>query len=305
MQARTSPSDVRHSLDQTAILMLLLICAAWGFNQIAVKAANQGVSPIFQAAIRSIGSTVLVLVWSWLRGVRLWTRDGTLRHGIAVGLVFTVDFVLIYWGLALTTASRGVVFLYTTPFVVAIGAHFFTPDDRLTRAKALGLLAAFAGLVIAFADGLSLPSRRELLGDLLCLASAVFWGATTVLIKASPLVRTSPEKTLLYQIGISALLLPAISLLLGEPGLYRPTPVVLAALAYQIVVISTISYITWFWLITKYPASRLAAFSFLTPVFGVMFGGFLLNERVGPALIASVSLIALGIYLVNRPTPRA
>jgi drug/metabolite transporter (DMT)-like permease len=292
----------RQGLDRAAALTLLLVCAIWGLNQVAVKVANAGISPVAQVALRSVGSTILVLAWSRARGVRLATRDGTLGYGVAAGLLFAAEFLLIYWGLTLTTASRGVVFVYTAPFVVAIGAHLFVPGDRLTRPKLAGLLAAFGGLVIAFADGLRLPSHRELLGDLLCLAAAILWGATTVLIKASPLVRIRAEKTLLYQLGISALVLPPVSLLLGEPGVFGPTPLVLSALAYQTVVVAFASYVTWFWLITKYPASSLAAFSFLTPVFGVIFGALLLREPVGPALIAAVTLLAVGIYLVNRPS---
>jgi drug/metabolite transporter (DMT)-like permease len=291
----------RQGLDRAAALILLLVCATWGLNQVAVKVTNAGISPVLQAGLRSVGSAVLVLIWSRLRGVPLAARDGTLGYGVAAGLLFTVEFVLIYWGLALTTASRGVIFIYTAPFVVAVGAHLFVPGDRLTRLKLVGLLAAFGGLVIAFAEGLRLPSHRELLGDLLCLAAAVLWGATTVLIKASPLAETRAEKTLLYQLGVSALTLPVASLLLGEPGIFRPTPLVLSAFAYQTVVVAFASYVTWFWLITKHPASSLAAFSFLTPVFGVMFGGLLLGEPITPALAASVALLAAGIYLVNRP----
>lgn len=289
------------ALDRAASVALLVICATWGLNQVAVKLANAGIAPASQAAIRSIASAALVLVWARLRGVPLLARDGTLGYGLAVGALFAVEFLLLYIGLSFTTASRGVVFLYTAPFVVAIGAHLFVPGDRLTPAKAVGLVAAFGGLVLAFWDGLRLPSRRELGGDLLCLAAAVLWGATTVMVKASPLARAPAEKTLLYQLGVSALVLPLAAALLDEPWVFRPTPLVLAALAYQIVVVASASYVAWFWLVTRYPASRLAAFSFLTPVFGVLFGWVLLGEPVGPALVGSVGMLAAGIYLVNRP----
>ncbi|MBX6369682.1 MAG: DMT family transporter [Rhodospirillales bacterium] len=291
----------RERLDAGAAATMVLLCALWGFNQIAVKVANTGISPVLQGGLRSIGATLLVLLWARARGVRFGGRDETLVPGVAAGLLFAVEFALLYWGLAFTTASRGVVFLYTTPFIVAIGAHFFVPGDRLTRTKALGLAAAFAGLALAFADSLRLPSQRELLGDLLCLGAAVLWGATTVLIKASPLVRAPPEKTLLYQLGVSALAMPIGSALIGEPGIVAPTGAVLAALAYQTVIVAFASYVAWFWLVAHYPASRLAAFSFLAPVFGVFFGATLLGEAVGPPLLLAVALIAAGIWLVNRP----
>jgi drug/metabolite transporter (DMT)-like permease len=280
---------------------MVLLCAVWGLNQVAIKVAVGGISPIFQAGLRSIGAGILVLAWVWLRGIPLGARDGTLVAGVAAGLLFAIEFVLIYVGFTYTTASRGVLFLYTTPFVVALGAHVFIPADRLTRRKTIGLLAAFCGLLVAFADGMRLPSWRELIGDSLCLGGAVLWGATIVLVKASPLARVSAEKTLLYQLGISALVLPPAALLVGEPGIFHPTPLVLAALAYQIAIVASASYVAFLWLMTRYPASHLSAFSFLTPVLGVAFGALLLGEPLTPALAVAVTLIAAGIYLVNRP----
>ena len=265
--------------------------------------ANAGISPALQAGLRSIGSAILLVFWARSRRVPLIVRDRTLGPGIAAGLLFAAEFLLIYWGLTLTTASRGVIFLYTAPFTMAIGAHFFVPGDRLTRMKSLGLVVAFAGVTVAFADGLSLPSRDQLLGDLLCFAAAIAWGATTIVVKASRLQRTSPERVLFYQLGVSAAVLPVVSLATGETGFHSASPLILAAFAYQIAIVAFASYAAWFWLVARYPASRLAAFTFLTPVFGVALGGLLLGEPIGPGLLAAVALIAAGIYLVNRPAP--
>jgi len=294
--------EVRPDLDTAAAVLLTLLCASWGLNQVAVKVAGAGISPAMQAGLRSIGSTVLLVAWARWRCVPLLTRDGTLLPGLAAGLLFAAEFLLIYWGLTFTTASRGVIFLYTAPFVMAIGAHFFVPGDRLTRVRSLGLLVAFAGIVVAFADALRLPTRVELLGDMLCLAAAFAWGATTVLIKVSRLRHVSAERTLLYQLATSAVVLPVVALATGEPGVHDATPAVIGAFAYQIVVVAFVSYAAWFWLVARYPASRLAAFTFLTPVFGVAFGGLLLSEPIGPALLLALVLMATGIYLVNRPS---
>jgi drug/metabolite transporter (DMT)-like permease len=297
----TSLAAAPAGLDRAAAATMVVLCACWGFNQVAMKVANSGISPILQGGLRSIGAALLVLLWSRFRGVRLGARDGTLGWGVAVALLFALEFVLLYWGLALTNASRGVIFLYTAPFFVAVGAHCFVPGDRLTRPKVLGLLAAFAGIALAFGHSLALPARGEILGDLMCFGAAALWAATIILIKISPLMRVPAEKTLLYQLGISALVLPLGSALVGEPGIVAPTPLVLAALAYQTIVVAFASYVAWFWLMTRYPASRLSAFSFLTPMFGVAFGGILLGEPVGPPLLGAVALIAAGIWLVNRP----
>ena len=122
-------------LDVRAVLVLIACCACWGVNQAAIKIANAGISPTLQVGLRSIFAGVLVFAWAQLRGVRLFERDGTLWPGLLAGLMFSVEFMVLYIGLDLTTASRGVVLLYLSPFVVAVGAHYLIPGDRLTLAQ--------------------------------------------------------------------------------------------------------------------------------------------------------------------------
>ena len=280
--------------------VLTLLCAVWGLTQVSIKVANSGISPVLQAGLRSAGSALLLWGWSALTGVPLFRRDGSLGYGLLIAALFAGEFVFLYWGLTYTTAARGILFVYLSPFVVALGAHFFVPGDRLRRLKVVGLLCAFAGIALAFADGLRLPTRRELVGDVMELVAAVLWGATTVVIKASRHGRLSPNKTLFYQLAGSAVMLLALSAIVREPGVTNATPLVIGSLLYQIVVVAFASYLTWFWLLSRYPASALAAFSFLTPLFGMMAGGLLLGERISGALAAAMLLVALGIFLVNR-----
>jgi drug/metabolite transporter (DMT)-like permease len=254
-----------------------------------------------QAALRSAGSALLLWAWSAGRGVPLFQRDGSLRHGTVVAALFAAEFVMIYEGLALTTAARAVLFVYTAPFVVALGAHFFVPGERLRPMMVAGLVSAFAGVALAFAEALRLPSRSELLGDALMLGGAVCWGATTVVVKANRRVHISPNKTLFYQLAGSALILLVLSRAVGEPGVTAPSGVAVGALGFQIAIVAFASYLAWFWLLAHYPASELSVFSFLTPLFGMTASALVLGERIGPALAIAMALVALGIYLVNRP----
>jgi drug/metabolite transporter (DMT)-like permease len=253
--------------------------------------------------LRSLGATVLVWAWSSLRGVRLFTRDGSLLPGLLAGLMFAAEFALIYEGLEFTTASRAVLFLYTSPFIVAVGVHLLVPGEKLSSPQILGLVGAFAGVAIAFAGGLALPTNQQLLGDAMELGGAVMWGATTVLVRASRLAHIAPHKTLLYQLAVSAVVLPPLSWALGEPGVFAPTTPVLIAFTIQMVGVASISYLTWFWLIAHYPAGRLSSFTFLTPLFGVIAGAVILSERISSDLVLALALVGIGIYLVNRPVP--
>ena len=283
--------------------ILVVICASWGLQQVAIKVAGQGVSPILQASMRSVGATILLWIWMVVHRQPILEKDGTLWWGIAAGLLFTAEFILIFWGLEFTIASRAVIFINISPFVVALGAQLFIPGERLRMIQVLGLCCAFSGIVVAFSESASYATYRILIGDGMMAAAAVFWGATTVLIKAGPLARIRPGKTLLYQLAVSAVVLPLAALVKGEPGIVRMTPVIAASLAYQTVWVAFITFLAWFWLVRNYPASRLVSFNFLTPIFGVIAGGVILNEPISSRLLLTLVLVGTGIYLVNRPVP--
>lgn len=295
-------TNKKQILDFTAIALLVILCSSWALQQVAIKIANPGVSPILQSGIRSVGATILVWIWMAVRREPVLERDGTLWWGISAGLLFSAEFVLIYRGLEFTNASRAVIFLYMSPFIVALGAQLFIPGEHLRLIQVIGLCCAFIGIVVAFRESLSFPTYQLLIGDSMLAGAAVLWGATTVLIKASPLTKIKPGKTLLYQLAVSAVVLPIGSLALKEPGIILITPLIATSLAYQAIWVAAITYLAWFWLIRHYPASRLASFTFLTPLLGVLAGGLLLNETITNSLLLALALVGTGIYLVNRPT---
>src|SRR6185503_1457230 len=231
------------------------------------------------------------------RGISLIRRDGTAAYGMTIATLFAIEFVCIYWGFMFTTVTRGILFVYAAPFFVALGAHWLFPSERLSGTKLAGLVAAFTGL--ALADGLRLPTYREVLGDVLELAGAALWAATTLVIKARGQT-TTPHRTLFYQLAGSAIILAALALASGEAGVTRPTGPVVAAVLYQIIAVAFASYLAWFWLLTRYPASHLHAYTFWTPLFGLAAGWLLLGEPVTPALLLAMACVAVGIYLVNR-----
>lgn len=292
-------------LDLFAMTVLLLLCACWGLQQVAIKVASEVVPPFLQAGLRSLGATLLILLWMGLRGIPLWQRDGSGGWGLLTGLLFAGEFLLVYWGLEYTHASRAVIFLYFTPFVVAVGCHFFVAGEQLRWGQVFGLLCSFSGILLAFGESFGLPSNRMLIGDGMLLLAALFWGATTVVIKASVLHTLSPSKVLLYQLAVSAVLLLGAALASGERLTGELTPLVIGSLLFQTVWIAFVTYLIWFWLIRHYPAGRLSSFTFLTPIYGVLAGHLLLDEPLTGLLLGALLLVGSGIYLVNRPERRS
>lgn len=303
-RARVEPggdSDRKDHLDGLAVALLLSCCALWGVNQVATKVALAEIPPLTQAAARSAGAALLLWAWSVWRGIPLWQRDGTLAGGLLAGLLFALEFGCMFVGLQYTTASRMVVFLYLAPFVVALGMPLISRRERLDRWQALGLVLAFGGVVGAFAEGLrSGAGSLQWWGDALGVTAATLWGLTTLVMRASRLGQAAPEKTLLYQLAVSGLALALAAVVSGEP---RPQGVSLlswTALGFQTVVVTFASYLVWFWLVRHYPATRVSAFTLLTPVFGLLAGVLLLHDPVTLRLMLALVAVSCGIALVNR-----
>jgi drug/metabolite transporter (DMT)-like permease len=288
-------------LDALAISLIVGLCLAWGFNQVAIKIAIHEIPPFTQSTMRSIIAALCVAAWAKIRGIPLFERDGTLLPGIAAGFLFALEFLLLFPGLLWTTATRAVVFLYLAPFFVVLGSRWFLPGDRFGPAQWVGLVMSFVGMVIAF--GLPTPAAdpRQMFGDLLVVGGAAAWGATTLVIKASALSRVSSEKTMLYQLVVSVPLLATAAFIFGEKIHAAPSPLAIGALLYQAVLVVSVTYVVWFALIVRYSASRLSVFTFLTPLFGVAAGYFVLHEPLTPAFALAVVFVTLGLVLVNRP----
>lgn len=280
--------------------ILLICCASWGLQQITVKWIIADISPVMQAALRSIGAFFLIAFWIKVRRKPIFEKDGTLWWGIAAGLLFGGEFMMIYWGLEFTNASRAVVFLYVAPFIVAVGSQFLFPNEKLNKLQFIGLICSFLGLIVAFGESLMLPSEEMLIGDMMLIAAAVMWAATTLLIKKGPLAKISPNKTLLYQLAVSSFMLLGVSKLLDEPGIIQVTDLTIYSMVYQTVWVAAMTYAAWFWMVKHYPAAKLSSFSFLTPMFGVFAGVLLLDEPLTPSLMVAMCLVAAGIYLVNK-----
>lgn len=299
----------RDHVDGMAAMLLLMLCVLWGAQQVAIKLAlAAGMPPLLQGGIRSAGAALLVVAWQARGGMaslRALRPNGSLKAGLLLGLLFGGEFLLIYPGMALTTAARGVLFLYTTPLFVALGAHVLVPGERLSLRQGLGLLCAFGGIGVAVADGLGAHASAHgasIAGDALVLLGAMLWAATTLTIRLSPsLGRSSAALVLLYQLGGSAPLLLVASLVMGEtlgPGALGVVP--MGAVFYQTVIVAFASYLVWFWLVGHYPAGRISAFTFLTPIFGMAAAALVLKEPVSFSLAAALGLVVVGLWLVNR-----
>jgi len=293
----------RQALDARASSLMLLLCLLWGLQQVVLKATAHEIAPIMQIGLRSGVAALLLGLWMWWRHERMSITDGTLRAGLTVGALFALEFMLVGEGLRHTSASHAVVFLYTAPIFVALGLHLKLPAERLNGLQWAGIGLAFAGIVLTFFGRSQSVTRAMdptmmLWGDALALLAGMAWAATTVVVRCSALARAPASQTLMYQLVGAFMLLMLAATALGQTHIHF-TPLVWGSLVFQSVVVSFASFLAWFWLLRHYLASRLGVFSFLTPLFGMGFGVWLLGEPLEPRFVLGAVLVLAGVLLVS------
>jgi drug/metabolite transporter (DMT)-like permease len=294
-----STPESKDYLDLKAMIVILILTLLWGFNFSTIKYVNQGISPVFASTLRSVIASICGVIYCVRKKEKLFHTDIRLFHGFIVGLLFGLEFACLYFGMLYTDAARSVLFVYLSPFVVALGAHFFLKGDRLTFLKIVGLILAFTGIFIVFGGRPRTAKATILIGDLLEITAAILWGATTLYIKRFMADKVHPIHTFLYQLFFSIPILFIVSLILEPQWIYRIEVSIAAFLLYQSFIVAFISYFIWFKLIHEYSVSRLSAFTFFTPIFGVLFGILFLNEELTVSLMMGLPMVSLGIFFVN------
>ena len=288
-------------LDLFAASLTGALCVVWGFNQVVAKLALPDVGPITQTGARSAIGAVCVIVFALINKRRLFELDGTEAAGVLAGVLFTAEFIALYESLRFTTAARATVFIYAAPFFVAFGAAFLLKDERLRPIQWAGLGLAFLGVVCAL---IGRAPGGGLIGDALALLAAALWGATTLVIKATPLKRADPLKVLLYQIGVAALIAPLAAFAFGERAPLHLSGVAIASLLWQGVAVVGLSYALWFWVLTRYVVAQLSAFTFISPLVGVFAGWLVFGETITSGFALAIGLVLAGLALVNWPQRR-
>ena len=282
----------------TALVMFSLLM---GLNHVLIKLVNAGFSPAFQAGLRSICAFGPVLIFALIARRKLSITDGTLASGIVVGLLFSGEFLLLFNGLEFTSVNRASVLFYTMPIWVAAAAHFLIPGERLTTRRTIGLAIAIGGVALALLDRAPRAGPDAWIGDLMCLIGAGMWATLAMCLRVTRLRQADPEMQLLYQLGISAVVMTSLSPLFG-PMIREVTPMILGIFTFQVLAVVCVGFLSWFWILRIYPASDMAAFSFLAPVFGVIFSWLILGEEISVAIWTALALVSLGIALVSwRP----
>jgi drug/metabolite transporter (DMT)-like permease len=285
-------------IDTKGFLVILVLTILWGLNYSAIKLSNTGLSPVFTTFLRSVIASSCGILYCVMIKQKLFHRGILLFHGVVIGIFFGLEFVCLYFGLLYTDSARAIIFMYLAPFVVAAGAHVFL-KEKLNVIKTLGLMLAFLGVYFVFRGKPSTYNKMMLFGDLLTIMGAILWGATTLYIKKFLAEKVHPINTFLYQLVFSIPITLICALVLEDTWVKHIDGYILSSLFYQSVVIAFASYFVWFKLIYKYPVAKLSAFTFLAPIFGVLFGVLFYKEQLTSWLVMGLVLVCIGIYCAN------
>lgn len=289
----------RHdNLDGAGFAGLLAITLLFAVNQIIVKEVNHGLQPVFFAGLRSALAVGFVGFWLWWRGLWGKVRRADLAPALAMGAAFALEFVCLFIALDLTAVGRASVIFYSMPLWMAVMAHFGLPNERITPVRAAGLAVAFAGTAWAILS--KTPSGTvNIWGDLCALGGAIGWAGTAFLARATRMRHAGPEAQLFWMVLISAPILLIAAPFFG-PLIRDVQPVHWVYLVLQASVVVTGGFISWLWLLSVYPTSTVASFSFLTPIFAIALGHFVFAEPLSPSLLGAACLVGLGIVFINR-----
>ncbi len=291
---------MRKALDAKASGLMILLCIIWGIQQVVLKIAAVDIAPIMQIAIRSGLSAVLLFPLIYMQKIKqLWSLSYVLP-GLLLALLFSAEFLLVAEALRFTSAAHTVVLLYTAPIFVALGLHWIIPSERLSLLQWGGILIAFVGIIISFAgrDQSSSLSSQSLKGDVMALLAGVMWALTTISLRLTKLSEAPPTQTLFYQLVGGFIFLFPLAFLMGQAEIHWTT-IAISSLVFHTLIMSLLSLLLWFWLLQHYLANQLGVFSFLTPVFGMIFGVIFLHERIEINFLLGTALVMSGVFVVS------
>ena len=291
----------RKALDLQASGLMVLLCMIWGLQQVVMKWAAVDISTLMQVALRSGISALLVLPLLLWSKPTLASIKSSLPAGVLVGVLFASEFLCVAQALRFTSAAHTVVLLYTAPIFVALVMHFKVHSERLAGMQWLGIVCAFIGILVTFLGHQSQDASSSSIGDLWALAAGMLWAATTLAVRLTNLAEAPATLTLFYQLLAGFVLLLPMTFMFGQAYLHWSW-ISISALLFHSIVVSFLSYLAWFWLLKKYLASRLGVFSFLTPLFGLLFGVLWLGEHLELNFIIGTCLVMCGVILVSAHT---
>ena len=289
------------------MLAVLFLAFMWGGNAAAIKMSLTAFQPIAVAAIRFTFGLVVIISWAYLNKIPFLPRRCHWPRLLLLGTVFVIQILSFNWGTKLTDTGRASLLLNTHPLLIALISHFFIAGDRLNIVKSIGLIIAFAGVSFVFIGRVSTSQVR--IGDAMVLTSSCGLAVINILLRrymvpqGNPPIEAMNQFQILFgQMVVGVPIYFVLSWFLeGQAAAYGFRSLsAWIGLIFQGVIIAGFCFIAWSSIVKRYPPGRLSSLFFTTPIWGIAFGHLLFQEEITGSLVGGASLVAVGIYLVNR-----
>ena len=293
--------EKKNKIDTFGAIALISFSLLLGINHVVIKIVNDGLNPIFFAGIRSFIAFLFIIIWMKITKKTIVFNTKNKIICLVAGLVFALEFLFLFLALDFTSVSRNSIIYYSMPLWLTILLFFTKNKENLSFIKLFGLILAFSGVIISVYNndtGLIINSS-SLFGDFLAFLAALFWALLIIIAKNSNFNKETPEMQLLWMVMVSGPILICFSFFIENP--IRDFQIIhFWGVLIQSIVCVAGGLFFWMWLLSKYPASGVASFSFLTPIFTIFFGWLILSEVMTPDFLFAAFLVIIGLILINK-----
>ena len=289
---------MKDKIDSLGAISLISFSGLLGINQVLIKLSNNGIDPIFSAGARSLLALPFLGLWMLLATKPIQLTRNTVILGLSAGIIFAVEFFFLYLALDHTTVVRSSIIFYSMPVWLSIMSHFWFANDKLTNLKLLGLILSLIGIAWAMISNTNSEMNGYIKGDLLALAASILWALIALISKGTNFRYLNPETQLFWMLAVSFPILFAFSMT-SEMIIRDFKSYHILILIFQSSIVVAAGFGLWFWLLSVYPASSVASFAFLAPIFGIIFGSLFLGEQLSSDFLIGAILVIVGIFFIN------
>ena len=278
--------------------LLILLAIIWGSSFFNIKLATYSYEPITLALVRVIFASIPLLILCKIKNIYIEAFTKNWKPYALIGLCnIAIPFVLIAIGTAKINSYLAAILMSTTPLSGSILAHIFTKDEKLSFLKSLGVLIGFSGIILLFFDKVIINSENYLYALITILGSTFYCigGLLTLKLRNKKNENVTTSTTLW-----SVIFLLPFSLIFETPWNSNPTMSATLSLLYLGVVATGLAWLIRFRILTVNGLVFQTQVAYLIPIFGVLFGYFLMDEIITWRVLLSLVIILLGIHIFKK-----
>ena len=280
------------------LFLLTLLGVIWGSSFFNIKIATYSYEPFTLALVRVVFASLPLILLCKFKAIKIEAFSNNWKPYAVIGLCnIAIPFTLIAIGTSKINSYLAAMLMSTTPMSGSILAHFFTKDEKITFFKSIGILVGFAGVIFLFFDNLIINKNNYIYALITILGSTFYsiGGIMTLKLKKEGNENVTTSTTLW-----SIIFLFPLAIIFESPWELKPTLGSTLSLLYLGVVATGLAWLIRFRILTVNGLVFQTQVAYLIPIFGVLFGYFLMEEVITWRVLISLVVIILGIYIVKK-----